>query len=347
MMRLATALGVSTVVLSGAAFGQQCANGFRPVNNTGNFLSAPAQLPRRTMGLWRESVPHPSEGRVITPTHGFGRQGVGRGFVSTGRVGGPIGSEGGGPRQCFEGSGLNIRGQISSGDATVALSLNSGVLGSCDVGNFDHPLKDCGFSHGVCSPVVSPWWWGTQWWYDYYEPRYPIDGPVVVYQTSLPAQGQAAPPSAPAPVDLTDAQQAALLLKSGDTPQAIALLESYLNSEPDDAEAMRLLALALVSNGQVREAAAMMSFAYGADRSLAHEPLGPSNLAAGSRGLREAVRESVAFAHEEESSSAWLLVSVLMQAEGRDNVALRMLERSIDAGLDERVGIAMRAALGG
>jgi hypothetical protein len=61
--------------------------------------------------------------------------------------------------------------------------------------------------------------------------------------------------------------------------------------------------------------------------------------------LRRSVTDAVRYAHDIQSGNAWLMVAVLMQAEGRDQVALKMLERAEAAGLSSAVGDRLRTRL--
>ncbi|USN98781.1 MAG: hypothetical protein H6810_11550 [Phycisphaeraceae bacterium] len=65
------------------------------------------------------------------------------------------------------------------------------------------------------------------------------------------------------------------------------------------------------------------------------------------REWRAMVVTAVKHANKEKSASAWLLVSSLMAQEGRNEVALRMLERAREAGLDAAIADPMARLLGG
>jgi hypothetical protein len=63
------------------------------------------------------------------------------------------------------------------------------------------------------------------------------------------------------------------------------------------------------------------------------------------RRLRGSVGWAVRRAHDAPSANAWLLVAVLMQAEGRDGPALRMIDRATRMGLAPAVADRMRLQL--
>jgi hypothetical protein len=366
MARWTMTFGLAVLAIAGTAWGQHAGSGrmimspappttVLPAQRTHNFLGTPAALPRRPFGFDQPLLlSNPVD---ITPPRvghfgdggrfGGGRFGDGR--FGDGRMGGGDFGDGhfdggsrdrqvGNGREFFDGTSLNVRGEASTGDVTFALTLGTGGLIHTD--KFHHRRH----GHTV---FVNPWWWGYPWAYGYYsnEPRYPIDGPVVVY-SNAPAT-PAAPTEAAPEEPLTESQRAALLLRAGDVKGAIDVLRAHLTGATEDAEALRLLGLALIVDDQPAEAGAMMTFAYERDRSMAHRPLSESNLYGGSRTLREALRRAVEFANGSNSASSWLLVSVLMQAEGRDARGAAMVERSHAAGLDEQVYQAMKSALGG
>lgn len=316
---------------------------FIPFNRGNNFLGTAAELPRPigSTGLLLEGAIN------ITPGYSSGwypnnsPRGTTRSPVGTGR-------------QFFEGSSLSINGNVSSGDVRLALRLGSNPAGL--TGSFEQPLgpsmpaewcpnpplppEHCPPWKPVWPPngFVIPWWWGWN------SPRYPIDGPVVIYSNMVePVEEVVVEEEVP----LTEHQRAALLLRDGDVTGAIALLRAHVAADSADAEAMRLLAIALLLDQQMCEAAALMSFAYEYDRTMVDRPLGGGNLPRGDRQLRDALRKAVTYANAQETPSAWLLVTVLMQAEGRDFTASAMLRKAEKAGLNEPVRRAFEAALAG
>lgn len=151
-----------------------------------------------------------------------------------------------------------------------------------------------------------------------------------------------------APVrELTVVEQADLLLGTNRPEAAAMLYQEHLAQHPDDAVAMRALAVALLKAGRPQEAVAVAAMAYDKDPSgLAIRPI-PTVLFSDPDDLRAALNRAVTYANRVNTASAWLLVATLMQAEGRDPVAARMLDRAIDLGLSERVASAMAAELSG
>ncbi len=133
--------------------------------------------------------------------------------------------------------------------------------------------------------------------------------------------------------------------KDGDTPGAITALRLHLKNHPDDHDAMRALAVAMVRGNSIGEASALMRAAYHADPSLADRPFEGEEWGLVKGKLRDVVTSATSAAHKHKSGSAWLTVSVLMQSEGRLDLALSMLERGEKSGLEIGIVAPLRSAL--
>lgn len=153
-----------------------------------------------------------------------------------------------------------------------------------------------------------------------------------------PQPAQAEPPRSLAEVGV-------YALREKRAADAVVALRRHLDTAPDDARAMRVLAIALLEDRRAADAAAVMRLAYRTDPLLARERLSPEALGFSTREFRNLVTRAVGHANSVRSSSAWLSVSVLMQGEIRDDLALAMLARAADAGLDPAVADALRAEL--
>lgn len=145
-------------------------------------------------------------------------------------------------------------------------------------------------------------------------------------------------------IELTTIELARALLSAGRLDEAIASYREHLIEFPEDTVAIRSLGAALIEDGQVGDGFAMIRLAYGIDPGLAGDPLDGRLFGSSSR-LREVVRKAVRVANKEESSSGWLAVTVLMQAEGRDKVALKNLAKAEHQYLSEDIARAMRQRL--
>jgi hypothetical protein len=94
------------------------------------------------------------------------------------------------------------------------------------------------------------------------------------------------------------------------------------------AEVLRLRAVALVGARRHAHAAQELMRAYEMDPALAGRALFGKELIGDAYRLRRLVNSSVRYAHKSGDEDAWVLVAMLMQAEGREQVARRMLRRA-------------------
>ena len=136
-----------------------------------------------------------------------------------------------------------------------------------------------------------------------------------------------------------------LYWRAGKLAAAQASLRSHLVSQPDDARAMRLLAVMMLDDGHDADAASLMLSAYRKDPSLASSSLDPSVYqvsAARWTQLRDAALES---AQRSRTDGSWLLASVMLQSDNQKDLARDMLDRSRAAGLDSSVSQSMKSAL--
>lgn len=127
------------------------------------------------------------------------------------------------------------------------------------------------------------------------------------------------------------------LLHVGSYQEAGELLRGELDENPGDVERMRYLAVVEAAQRQFENAAALIEEVYLLDPEIAWFPLDGDALFDSPLELRRLVVGAVRHAQRTGDARAWLLVAVLMQAEGRDDVAFKMLGRAADLGLDERI----------
>jgi hypothetical protein len=314
------------------------------------FVAAPASAQVRAAipGASRPGGTTPMQ-RSMAPQTPMHRSQPGR--PSGGFVGGGFGTNTG---VIIGGSGLFVQGTYTSDNFNLGVNLGA------------HPIAP---SDNV--PPGTPgncWWWGNKYcgyptlyypwnypWgyygYDYYDGYYDnsnqrynvIDGALMV-PISVQAPAQAAPvqPSPPP----TDAEVAAALLRDGNPGAAADKFQAYLRDNPGDADAMRSLAVALLLKKEPDQGVAMMSLAYRTDPALAGQALPAADLFASKGDLRETLQKAVAFANKAKSASSWLTVAVIMQAQGRDDHAMRMINRAGDLGLDPALVKRFRTSLG-
>lgn len=143
----------------------------------------------------------------------------------------------------------------------------------------------------------------------------------------------------------TDYERALAALQTKEPRDAVAGLKFYLRTHGDDAGAERLLGVSLLAAGQPAEAATAVRNAYKGDLKLAHDPISPAGLGFTEREYRDLVSRAVIQGNRDNGAASWLFVSVLMQGEGRTDLARNMLDRAQKAGLEPEVYNAMAAEL--
>lgn len=197
-----------------------------------------------------------------------------------------------------------------------------------------------GYGYGY---AYDPWVNNQRYWSGY---PYGVDGRLVngvqpgsQLRMPAPASGNAPPPEPE-----TDLEAARRVISSAGFDEAIDRYRAYLAENRDDFSVMAELAVALAGANRFDDAAAMVRMAYSKDPTLSTRPI-DARVVVPSHDLRKIVVRTVRFAHKRESASAWLLVAVLMQAEDRDPVGLRMIERAVAQGLPSDIGDAMLASL--
>jgi len=172
---------------------------------------------------------------------------------------------------------------------------------------------------------------------DYY-PGYPIDYRTSYVDPRLSAPTPASPSvSSAAPAqDAPPAEWARWQLMQGNLGEAIAELRRAIRDEPGDTASRRLLAIALMLDGRLADGVALLRSVYEEDPALAREAIDLAMFGPRPRKtLDRLVRRMAIFANARDSASAWLAEAVLMQAQGRDHHALRMLDKARAHGLDE------------
>lgn len=147
----------------------------------------------------------------------------------------------------------------------------------------------------------------------------------------------AATPQTAQPVELSqlsNLEQGRTWMALKQPARAADALRRHLNQNGNDGEAMQLLAVVQAEQRRFDDAAAMMRAAYKLDPGLGPYRLDLASVNYSDRELRDLVSRCVIHANRANTGSAWLLVGTLMQAQGRDDHALRMLDRAKTLGLD-------------
>ena len=248
--------------------------------------------------------------------------------------------------------GVNSSGATADGFSGHISINNSGTSASWGSGGWSGGYGNgrwwwSGRRHGVI--IGDDWYWRSRrgWWG--YEPYYDLGARPfrstysAVDPNLMPgrrAEFRDVKPQEP----LTPYQLALIGFERGRYADAAAALRTHLTADPEDVASMRLLAVALLGSRRAADASAAMRLAYAIDPVLAARPLdfGAAKLPA--TAPRDLVRLASTFANRAGTGSGWLLVAVLMQADGRVELADKMLDKAIAAGLTPDIAAPLRNA---
>lgn len=191
-----------------------------------------------------------------------------------------------------------------------------------------------------------PYYYGTRTYYGSAPIEYPGDqaDPRVAIPRYQPQQ--APEPEVAEPED--DLGKARWNLQRRQAGAAIRAYRDYLDEHSDDAQATRELGLALMDSGELADAVAVLRLAYDTDpQGLADEPIDPIEVLGpdGVQRLGRMMRRMSIYANKTESASSWLAVEVLMQGQGRDRLALKMVVRAVGEGLGDEIAQPLSDAL--
>jgi len=171
---------------------------------------------------------------------------------------------------------------------------------------------------------------------------YGTDAELVDEPTSYVAE---VPDTIPEAVPLSAVEVARLEMSIGNPDVAIEAYRAHLSSYPEDWYTLRELGIALIRDGQRGDGIAMIGYAHSQDPLLAYDSIPVELFEGDERLMRDVLVSVVGWAHRNPSSSAWLTVAIIMQGEGRNAPAMRMIDRAQDHGLGFEVADQMRSAL--
>lgn len=224
--------------------------------------------------------------------------------------------------------------------------------------------QPCPIPPVVCPPGWNWWPWGWNGWVAWNGANYvvywngfpvppyvpgPFGGLTYLYDPNLlPGATQRAMSEqqnyAPAPAP-TAYEYGVWAFRDRQSGSAVKYLLEAVAKDKEDTAAMRVLALAMLDSRQPDDAAAMLRQAYRIDPTLAGRGLDVDVLGLNPARRSALINRAVEYANRVGSGSSWLMVAVLMQADGRFDLARRMLKRGADVGLDPDIYKAMDAAL--
>jgi len=188
--------------------------------------------------------------------------------------------------------------------------------------------------------------WHQGWAWDWaYDPIFNTGGYAGPIDGQLSPGYQPPVEPAPEPVVLTTVEQAEVELAFGDPERAVDLYRAHLADNPGDMESVRALGIALLKAGRFEDAAATVRLAYATDPLLAADPVGSWIGGDSPLAVRHLRVDAARHANRVNTASAWLMVVVLMQGEGLDDPAIKLLDRAGELGLEPAVVSAMRREL--
>jgi hypothetical protein len=277
-------------------------------------------------------------------------------FVGNG-FGGSVSIGDGGNFGFSTGSGFSFRGDVTTSDFRGRLVIND--LTGAVYPRYPHYRR--GYVH--------PWYWypgsdRAEWYH-----RMVIAGEFInldpnlqpsgtntnpgqtpqapAPSTQTPAQATPAPAQAPSVVPLKAQDRGVWLMRSGEYKDAVDAFREHLDDQPKDVVVMRLLGAAQIANRQQPEGVAMIALAYALDPTLAYrvlsEDLGDDRV--GQRALTRVSESAVSWAQRTGTGSAWLAAVMALQGQDKIPAAKRLLQRSIDNGVEARITDEMKKAL--
>ena len=235
------------------------------------------------------------------------------------------------------GSGLTVRGQYSGSKWNVAFTLGGGS-----------PVQvvDRWCGQHVVPPVCNYPLFGWVYPSGVYWAPVPAIGPDSygrdprLYQQNTtqqaPQQTQAQPAAQP-PASLSPLELARVAVYQNEPKVAVEALRREIKQQGDKPETLRLLSLALAMDRRWDDAAAVMRSAYRLDPKLGDTPMDLFGLGFSASDWRGLVTKAVTNANRGKSASEWLLVGAFMQAEGRGELAAKMIDKAVAAGLEVEI----------
>lgn len=140
--------------------------------------------------------------------------------------------------------------------------------------------------------------------------------------------------------DREDGLAAAL---AGDYKLAHRLLQTHLVQSPDDTEARRAAAFALLMNGDTAEGSRLLARTYALDPLLAQRPFDAAQTTVARRKFTPLIATLTKEATTHKSADRWLSAAILMHLDGRSG-ATNAIDRARACGLNAETAEAMLAA---
>lgn len=144
-----------------------------------------------------------------------------------------------------------------------------------------------------------------------------------------------------------DPQTATLYWSMGDATKAITGLRAYITDHPTDAVAKRLMGMIAIDQGQVESGTGWVYDAYATDPALASKPFDANGAGITIDQMKRLQRATLDEAARTGSPRAWLSTIVLLQSEGKNDMAKSTMTKATEAGLQTTITEPLRVAMGG
>lgn len=175
-----------------------------------------------------------------------------------------------------------------------------------------------------------------------------VSRPVVYQSTTVVSQPVVMADAVYRPNPLAiDPQTASLYWSMGDATKAITGLRAYLLDHPNDAAAKRLMGVIAIDQGQVESGLGWVYDAYATDPTLASRPFDANAAGITLDQMKRLQRAALDEAARSGSPRAWLGMIVLLQAEGKNDMAKSTMTKATDAGLQQAITQPLLVAMGG
>ncbi len=314
------------------------------------------------------TAPAPEPVRPVRPAGPFARESNRPGWVLSER-GGRSGTN---RARWRDPGGVSVSGSYRDDNFWIDASVSSGLADAAFRGWVG---ADNRLSYSACWPggacdrsgwnAGSSWGWGdprlwrrgycppayiSYWGYDPAWDRARIGSTSGYFFGADPAldvnyqPGGTAQAAAPVPPP-THEEVAGLAMSVGRYADAVEALKLQLKGSPNDPAVMRRLGIAQLLARTWDDGFARIAKAYEADPVLSDVPLTSEELGVRDDVLRELTGRVVSRARQGRSRDAWMTAAILMQARGKHEQAITMLEAAKNSGMDATLYARMRQSL--
>jgi len=207
--------------------------------------------------------------------------------------------------------------------------------------------EDYGWSYDVICYPGGGGWRGGYGWYPAGYTYYPVGQSNIVNATTgwntLNQPATQVPPQPVTPPEAIDIARVALVL--GNLDAAEQQYRIHISEHADDSAALREFALVMFEADRADDGFAALRKAYRDDPTLASRPLDLRQLGFDGSRTRRLMAKVSPVANDLKTSSGWLALTALLQWQGKDRAAIRMLDKAEAMGLESEIVTPLRTDL--